>query len=177
MQTLKLNEYKPEEIKEMSMIEITFELMNEKKEPFAFNDLMKRVAEIKGMSEEEVMERISYLYTDLNVDGRFISLGDNRWGLRTWYPYEQMDEEVTQTVRRKKAKKAADDEVELDEDFDDLEEELDDEYEDLEDELDELVSDEDDDDEEDIDLDLDDDDDSEDDDIDEDLEEEDDDLL
>lgn len=174
MQTLKLNEYKPEQINEMSMIEITYELMKEQREPFVFNDLMKRVAEIKGMSEEEVMERISFLYTDLNIDGRFICIGENRWGLRTWYPYEQIEEEVTQTVRRKKTKKAAAEEVELDEDFDDLEEELDDEFEDLEDELDELVSDEDDDEEEDVDLDLDDDEDADDDeDIDEDFEEDD----
>ncbi|QOY37265.1 DNA-directed RNA polymerase subunit delta [Anaerobacillus isosaccharinicus] len=154
-----LNEYTPEEIKEMSMVEIAFELMQDEKQPFVYGDLVKRVAEIKGMSENEVLDRIAYLYTDLNVDGRFICLGENRWGLRTWYPYEQAEEEVTQTVKRKKAKKKGDDDdldTDLDEDFDDLEEELDDEFEDLEDELDELVSDEDDD--EDVDIDLDDDD-------------------
>ncbi|WP_084034750.1 DNA-directed RNA polymerase subunit delta [Anaerobacillus alkalilacustris] len=151
-----LDNYKPEEIKEMSMIEITYELMKAQKQPFEFSELVKKVGEIREMSEEEVMERVSYLYTDLNIDGRFISLGDNRWGLRTWYPYEQADEEVTQTVRRKKAKKVDEDDldVELDEDFDDFEEEVDDEFEDLEDELDELVSDEDESDE-DFDLDLD----------------------
>lgn len=154
-----LNEYTPEEIKEMSMVEIAYDLMKDEKQPFVYGDLVKRIAEIKGMSENEVMDRISYLYTDLNVDGRFICLGDNRWGLRTWYPYEQAEEEVTQTVKRKKAKKKGDDDdldIDLDEDFDDLEDELDDEFEDLEDELDELVSDEDDDD--DVDIDLDDDD-------------------
>ncbi|RXJ02725.1 DNA-directed RNA polymerase subunit delta [Anaerobacillus alkaliphilus] len=176
-----LNEYTPEEISEMSMVEIAYELMRNEKQPFAFGDLVKRVAEIKGLSEEYVSERISYLYADLNIDGRFIALGENRWGLRTWYPYEQADEEVTQTVRRKK-KKAEDDEdleIELDEDFDDLDGDLDDEYEDLEDELDDLVSEENE--EEDFDLDLDEEedvdaDDSEDD-LDEDLEAEDEDDL
>lgn len=171
-----LNEYKQEEIIEMSMIEIAFELMKEEKQPFAFGDLIKLIAEIKGLSESEVMDRISYLYTELNIDGRFITLGDNRWGLRTWYPYEQADEEVVQTVRRKKAKKNADDDeidVELDEDFDVLDEELDDEYEDLEDELDELVNDENEDEEFDIDIDEEDSEDAEDD-LDEDLEEDDD---
>lgn len=134
-----LNGYKPEEIKELSMLEITFELLKNEKHPFVFNDLVKRVAKIKGMSESDVKGRISFLYTDLNVDGRFIALGDNKWGLRTWYPYDQAEEEVTQTIKRKKAKKA-EDKAALE-----LEEDLDDEYEDLEDELDELVSDEDDD--------------------------------
>lgn len=157
MPALTLNNYKPEEIKEMSMIEITFELMKEKKQPIVFNDLLKQIQEIKQLSEEEVMDRISYLYTDLNIDGRFICLGENRWGLRTWYPYEQAEEEVTPTVRRKKAKKTDDDDidVELDEDFDDFEEELDDDYEDLEDELDELVNDESEDTDEEFDLDID----------------------
>ncbi len=156
MSTLTLNDYTPEEISEMSMVEIAYELMRNEKQPFVFGDLVKHVAEIKGLSEEQVMDRISYLYTDLNIDGRFIALGENRWGLRTWYPYEQAEEEVTQTVRRKKVKRTDDDEeldIELDEDFDDLDEDLDDDYEDLEDELDDLVSDESE--EEDFDLDLD----------------------
>lgn len=181
MQTLTLDNYKPEEIKEMSMIEITYELMKAQKQPFEFSELVKKVAEIREMSEEEVMERVSYLYTDLNIDGRFISLGDNRWGLRTWYPYEQAEEEVTQTVRRKKAKKVDEDDldVELDEDFDDFDEEVDDEFEDLEDELDELVSEEDESDEDfDLDLDEDSDEDEEDADIEEeDFEEDEDDTL
>ncbi|WP_084787580.1 DNA-directed RNA polymerase subunit delta [Anaerobacillus alkalidiazotrophicus] len=176
-----LDNYKPEEIKEMSMIEITYELMKAQKQPFEFSELVKKVAEIREMSEEEVMERVSYLYTDLNIDGRFISLGDNRWGLRTWYPYEQAEEEVTQTVRRKKAKKVDEDDldVELDEDFDDFDEEVDDEFEDLEDELDELVSEEDESDEDfDLDLDEDSDEDEEDADIEEeDFEEDEDDTL
>lgn len=176
MSILTLNEYTPHEIEEMSMVEIAYELMKGEKQPFAFADLVKRVAEIKGMEEAEVMKRISYLYTDLNIDGRFICLGENRWGLRTWYPYEQADEEVTQTVRRKKAKRTDEDEeldIDLDEDFDDLDGDLDDEYEDLEDELDDLVNDENEEDE-DFDLDIEEDeeldtDDSEDD-LDEDLE-------
>ncbi|WNF37260.1 DNA-directed RNA polymerase subunit delta [Bacillaceae bacterium IKA-2] len=157
---LALSKYKKEELKEMPMIEITYELMKTEKQTFLFKDLIKRVAKLKGMNESEVTDRISYLYTDLNIDGRFISLGENRWGLRTWYPYDESDEEITQTVRRKKAKKAADDKAALDLNagFDDIDEDLEDEFEDLEDELDELVSEEDDDDEDvdDKDIDLDD---------------------
>lgn len=138
MSRLSLKGYSPEEIKEMSMVEVAYELMVDTKQPFTYGDLVSQVAEIKEMSKEEVMERISYLYTDLNIDGRFISLGENRWGLRSWYPFEQADEEVTQTVRRKKAKVVEDEDEFVDEDDD-----LVDEYEDLEDELDELASEED----------------------------------
>lgn len=133
---MSLTGYSPEEIKEMSMVEVAYELMVETKQPFTYGDLINKVAEIKEMSQEEVLERISYLYTDLNIDGRFTSIGENRWGLRSWYKYENPEEEVTQTVKRNKAAKSTDEEDEFLVDEED-------EYEDLGDQLDELASEED----------------------------------
>lgn len=127
-----------EELQEIPMVEIAFEVMKEERNPFDYYDLIKKVAELKGMSEEEVQARIANLYTDMNIDGRFHSLGDNRWGLKSWYPLEQAEEEITTPVKPRKKSKEADDE-DMDEDFEDYE----DEYEDLEDELDEISNEED----------------------------------
>lgn len=52
----------------------------------------QRGSAISGKSDEEIRERLAQFYTDLNVDGSFISLGDNTWGLRAWYPFESIDE-------------------------------------------------------------------------------------
>ena len=30
----------------------------------------------------------------MNVDGSFIPLGDNKWGLRSWYGVDEIDEEI-----------------------------------------------------------------------------------
>ncbi|HIX02161.1 MAG TPA: DNA-directed RNA polymerase subunit delta [Candidatus Ligilactobacillus excrementigallinarum] len=78
--------------KELSMIEVSREILHEKGEPMSFADLTNAVQNFLEKSDEEIRERLSQFYTDLNIDGSFISLGDNMWALRSWYPYESIDE-------------------------------------------------------------------------------------
>ncbi|PLT35892.1 DNA-directed RNA polymerase subunit delta [Bacillus sp. V5-8f] len=130
---MSLNQYSQEQIMEMSLLELAYELLVEKKQPVSFKDLIGEIQQLQNLSDDEVTKRIAQFYTDLNVDGRFTSLGENRWGLKTWYPVDQIEDEVVHAVKpkKKKAKKA------VDEDFEDFEDEdLDFEDEDL-DELDE----------------------------------------
>ena len=163
MQILSLKQVTQEELQEMSLIEIAFELLKEKKQPVSFKELMDEITELRGLTEDEVRVRIAQFYTDLNIDGRFMTIGENRWGLRVWYPVDQTEEEHVTAVKpkKKKAKKVVDEDEDLDiEEYDELEEEeLD--YDDVDDDFD----------------DEDDDDDLLDDDIDEDVEEDDEDLI
>ena len=47
-------------------------------------------------------------YTDMNIDGRFLAIAENQWGLREWYPVEQIEEETAPTVKvRKKKRKSS----------------------------------------------------------------------
>ncbi|AZP05698.1 MAG TPA: DNA-directed RNA polymerase subunit delta [Candidatus Jeotgalibaca pullicola] len=94
------------------MIEVAHALLEETGEVMDFNVLLVRVQEYLGMSEEELEGKMVRFYTNLNIDGSFISLGENRWGLRSWYPIDSIDEEILSTidedevrVRRKKRKK------------------------------------------------------------------------
>lgn len=77
---------------ELSMIEVAHAILAYHGEAMAFADLTNEVQQYLGKRDEEIRERLSQFYTDLNVDGSFISLGDNTWGLRAWYPYESIDE-------------------------------------------------------------------------------------
>ena len=77
---------------ELSMIEVAHAILAHHGEAKAFVDLTNEVQQYLGKSDEEIRERLSQFYTDLNIDGSFISLGDNTWGLRAWYPYESIDE-------------------------------------------------------------------------------------
>lgn len=140
MPALSINQFSKEEIKEMSLVEIAYELLLQKKEAVSFNELVEEIAQIKELSKEEITARIAQFYTDLNVDGRFTAIGDNRWGLKTWYSVDQVEEEAVHTVKakkKKKSKKALDDdfdEFDVEEDLvdlDELEEDLDDDSEDV----------------------------------------------
>ena len=155
MQVLSLKQFALEDIKEMSLIEVAFEILKEKKQAVSFQDLVKEIAELQQLSAEEIQHKISQFYTDLNVDGRFSTTGENRWGLKEWYPIDQVEDEMTNPVKpkKKKAKKVVLDEFEdLDEDLDEFEEDVvdddillveeDDDLLDDEEDLDELLEDE-----------------------------------
>ena len=155
---MSLAQYSKEELKEFSLMEMAYEFLKTSKQPISFADLLQEIKKAAGISDEEIRTRLAQFYTDINVDGRFLSLGSNRWGLRVWYPVDTAEEEVVAVVKpkKKKAKKVVD-EDEL-EDFDEVDE-IEDDFDDFDDE-DDLLDDEDDVDvDEDDDLDLDDDDD------------------
>ncbi|WP_409303256.1 DNA-directed RNA polymerase subunit delta [Peribacillus sp. SCS-155] len=144
MRALGLNQYSTEQIMEMSLLELAFEIMAEKKQPVSFKELVDELKKLQNLTDEDLQNRLAQFYTDLNVDGRFTSLGENRWGLKTWYPVDQIEEEVVHTAKpkKKKARKAVDDEDLDDEDLDfeeedDLLDDLDEEEDDLLDDLDE----------------------------------------
>ncbi|WP_369901700.1 DNA-directed RNA polymerase subunit delta [Bacillus manliponensis] len=156
---MNLKQYSPEELKELSMIEVVYSLLEDKRQATPFQDLVQEVAQMLGLSEEQVAAKIAQFYTDLNIDGRFINLGENRWGLRSWYPYEQIDEEILPQAKPKKKRKADeneefDDYVDSDEEEEFLDEDEDFE-EDADEDLDELLDDEDEDEEEEEEEDLD----------------------
>ncbi|WP_075983212.1 DNA-directed RNA polymerase subunit delta [Bacillus massilinigeriensis] len=145
---MSLEKYSTEQLQEMSFIEICYEMLEGNKQPVSFSEIMEEIKKILNLSDEEVRAKIAQFYTDLNIDGRFIALGENRWGLRVWYPVDQIEDEVVAPVKskKKKAKKVVEDEEEQVEDFDDLdEEELDidetEEFDDEEDSDDDLLTD------------------------------------
>ena len=76
------------------MIEVARAILSDRHDTMAFNDLLNEVQSFTGKSDEEIRARLAQFYTDLNIDGSFISLGDNMWGLRSWYPIDSIDEAV-----------------------------------------------------------------------------------
>lgn len=138
---MSIRELELETLSEMAMVDIVYHLLKESnKQPMAFHQLLDEVMALKGIAEQDKLDVMSRLYTEINIDGRFRALGDNVWGLRSWYPVEQAEEIVITDVKKKAKKKRLEDDEDgdyLDEDLDDLDEEDIDDLDDLdEDDLD-----------------------------------------
>ncbi|SER63655.1 DNA-directed RNA polymerase subunit delta [Salisediminibacterium halotolerans] len=139
---MKYTDYTDEQIREVAMLDIAHETLREQGSTLNYHDLLKKVAEVKGLTEEQTTKRIAHLYTEMSLDGRFVNLGNSNWGLRTWYPIDQTEEDMSHDAmkeRKQRAKdKAEDEDVFEDDDLGDF-----DEFENLEDELDSLATEED----------------------------------
>lgn len=106
-----------EELKNVAMIDLANMLMVDEKKALDFHEAFDRIAEIKGFSEGEKDEQLVQFYTDLNVDGRFMTIGSNVWGLKRWYPVDQIDEEVAAAPTKKRKKASKDEDEDFDEDY------------------------------------------------------------
>ncbi|WP_342513258.1 DNA-directed RNA polymerase subunit delta [Sporosarcina sp. FSL K6-1522] len=141
---MNIREMTKEQLVEESMIDIAYAILTETHEPLTLQQLMDEIRKLTGVTEKQMKEKLQQFYTDMNIDGRFLAIHDNRWGLREWYPVDQIEEETAPVVkvRKKKKKKAV-----LDDDEDDIEED-EDEDELFDEEFDELVDEDEDDEEE-----------------------------
>ena len=133
--TVGLDDFQGQNKDELSMIEVARTILQDSGKRMAFADIVNAVQNFLGKSDEEIRERLPQFYTDMNTDGEFISMGDNVWALRSWFPYESVDEEVNhpeaeEDVPRKKHHKKvnafigdSDDDDIIDYDSDDPEDE------------------------------------------------------
>jgi len=85
------------------LIDFVYELLQETGEqPVSFDEIREKIKQnYTFASEEEELEKIAQLYTDLNIDGLFVNLGANRWALRVWYPFDKSDEDLVIEARQR----------------------------------------------------------------------------
>jgi len=137
---LKFREMTTVQLQEESLIDLAFAILEDKKNSLTLKELFDEIQHYNGLTEEEMASRKPQFYTDMNIDGRFLAIAENQWGLREWYPVEQIEEESAPTVKvRKKKDKIVDDELD----------DLDDDEIVFEEEFDEFVEDDDEDDDDD----------------------------
>jgi DNA-directed RNA polymerase subunit delta len=135
---LKFREMTKEQLSEESFIDLGHAILEEKHESLTLQELLDEIKKLNKFTEAQMKERKLQYYTDMNIDGRFLAISENRWGLREWYPVEQIEEETAPTVKvRKKKSKTSKDDDDLEDDTDDdeiaFEEDFDEFVEDVED--------------------------------------------
>lgn len=89
-----------QEIQAMPLVELACEVLKAGKEPIYFRDLMQEIQNLRGMSSDDAMGVIARLYTEINMDGRFVCVGQNVWGLKRWYPIDKSIEKPATTSKR-----------------------------------------------------------------------------
>ena len=93
---MELEVFAGQEKSELSMIEVARAILEERgrdKEIY-FSDLVNAIQVYLEKSDADIREALPFFYSDLNTDGSFIPLGENKWGLRSWYGIDEIDEEI-----------------------------------------------------------------------------------
>ena len=70
-----------------SMIDVAYDVINDGSKVYTFKELYEEVAKILEMDDASKAKNIGIFYTQLTVDGRFLSLGNNTWDLKIRHAY------------------------------------------------------------------------------------------
>jgi len=73
---------------EMSMLEVAEQLIQRKIKPQKFDKIAKEVCEIMGISDEDYVDNVAQFYTDLTLSGKFVTVGEDKWDLKSRQKYE-----------------------------------------------------------------------------------------
>lgn len=93
---MELEVFAGQEKSELSMIEVARAILEQRgrDNEMYFSDLVNDIQTYLGKSDLAIRESLPFFYSDLNTDGSFIPLGENKWGLRSWYAIDEIDEEI-----------------------------------------------------------------------------------
>lgn len=73
-----------------SLIELAHEFVCEQKEPVSFAKIWEYVKAHSELSEEVLARKAGQFFTNMMLDGRFVTLGDNDWDLRTRHTFDKV---------------------------------------------------------------------------------------
>ena len=71
-----------------SLLDHAYDYVSGQNQPSKFQDIWEYCVKEAGLSEEEANAKVSRFYTNLMLDGRFVTSGENQWDLRARHKYE-----------------------------------------------------------------------------------------
>jgi len=69
----------------MSEVDLAYHILKGKGQPMYYRTLIEEVFKVKPYSGDQILA-IAALHTQINLDTRFIYLGQGQWGLKSWVP-------------------------------------------------------------------------------------------
>ena len=112
-------------IENESMTDVAYSILKSTKKTMSFYDLWDKVVEkMRFASEDEANQLISYFYTNLTIDGRFVNVGDNKWDLRERVPYDKVHIDMNEIYQEDEDEEEDDEERYSDSEPEDDEEDM-----------------------------------------------------
>ena len=103
-----------------SFVDTAYDIVVKNGTELPFATLWNNVCEELGLTQEDRVARVSYFYTQLTLDGRFVTLGENVWDLRIRHTFDKVHIDMNEVY--------SEDEEELEfipEDDDDIKDDVD----------------------------------------------------
>ena len=73
-----------------SLIELAYEFVSSHKDSVNFKEIWEYVKKEAGLSEEQASAKVGQFFTNMMLDGRFITLGENEWDLRERHVFDKV---------------------------------------------------------------------------------------
>lgn len=81
------------------VVDIAYAILKNDGESLDYRELLDRIVEFKHIVSEDLAKVMSRLYTEINLDPRFVYIGSGAWGLKEWLPKAQVTRSVgAQTI-------------------------------------------------------------------------------
>lgn len=73
-----------------SLLDLAYDYVSKNNQQSTFQDIWAYCVKEAGLDEEQAVKKVSRFYTNLMLDGRFVTLGENEWDLRTRHKFERV---------------------------------------------------------------------------------------
>ncbi len=71
-------------------IDVAYDYLKAQKRSIPFKELWSVVKDECGFDDKQAQRKISQFYTDLSLDGRFTSLENNEWDLKSNHKFDEV---------------------------------------------------------------------------------------
>ncbi|MDD3026480.1 MAG: DNA-directed RNA polymerase subunit delta [Erysipelotrichaceae bacterium] len=73
-----------------SMTDIAYDILIEASGALSFYKIFEEIQKLRDFTFDDIDEKRSLFYTNITLDGRFITVGENYWDLRERHLFEEV---------------------------------------------------------------------------------------